>query len=757
MGDHNLHIAVMRNGMTTVDDTTIVSNYTLNINKALQRKLEAAKREVNLEYTYTNGGIVIKADAATFELIKMATLEYYGQLQPTTGTASFHRVTDKGGTAVVQNTIKVHLHDGKNYTINLYVTTCTLLVNGKNTEIFVNTDVRAIHDMISNTYCDNNRINIVKLNELMRRKLEEAVNKKDQESNMTDTNSNIDCIKCRRACRSRSTYCNTGNHWVHYRCQKLSPMEIEEAEADELGHYTCKLCKPTHDTNGTNTNAQISINGTTYDSDRNHGALSLLNEISEIRTDETPELNNEICTVCSHEIKQVEEQDCCDMCNSIAHRECLQHGNDGINCYSCTEAIQRLTEEELHSTDLKEPDNTVVKIPEKSQQRPISTKHQHHNVVTTEHNHSRTSGNEKNNSKATEYISTTQKDSMDATSKLKDIREREIKLRKAEELLKMKEKTIKQEEARLVLLESRCHYLEARNLELEALTNTLKRRMEQITDQRDKAPVEQLSHISTERCQDKPFINTNFSDKITNRIGAMHDKILNIVMEQVEEQLDVVANTLKKTPSNLTSETQNQPTPMNTYHPPPYQNNQGTSTQAAGPTNCHNTTRNGVWVGQPPINNNMQATAQLPVMVTAMPTALQSNFNINKIPNTNTSSMVTAIPTIIHNYGSSNRMSETNRLTAQQHSTAIHNGHVEPRIMYTTQTTRQDFRVPSTRRHVSHSHAKQDTERKHVTVQDRKYIRRPETRIEPAQHTIRNTVENNNHFLCNKSLKQQIR
>ena len=52
-------------------------DYTLNINKALKKKLKATQRNRTLQYKYTGGGIVITADAASFELFRMTTIAYY--------------------------------------------------------------------------------------------------------------------------------------------------------------------------------------------------------------------------------------------------------------------------------------------------------------------------------------------------------------------------------------------------------------------------------------------------------------------------------------------------------------------------------------------------------------------------------------------------------------------------------------------------------------------------------------------------------
>jgi hypothetical protein len=50
-------------------------DYTLNINRALKMKLKATQRNRRLQYRYTGGGIVITADAASFELYKMAAID----------------------------------------------------------------------------------------------------------------------------------------------------------------------------------------------------------------------------------------------------------------------------------------------------------------------------------------------------------------------------------------------------------------------------------------------------------------------------------------------------------------------------------------------------------------------------------------------------------------------------------------------------------------------------------------------------------
>jgi hypothetical protein len=59
--------------------------------------LRQFKRNFNVEYKYTNGGsgIVLRADAVTFELLRLATLNYFEKLPKIIGQANIRKITDK--------------------------------------------------------------------------------------------------------------------------------------------------------------------------------------------------------------------------------------------------------------------------------------------------------------------------------------------------------------------------------------------------------------------------------------------------------------------------------------------------------------------------------------------------------------------------------------------------------------------------------------------------------------------------------------
>ena len=75
--------------------------YSLNINKALQNKLNSCDT-VRVEYEVTDGGITGCMDTETFELIRLACSAFYDTLPVTEGRSIKEVSEDKNKKAVVQ-------------------------------------------------------------------------------------------------------------------------------------------------------------------------------------------------------------------------------------------------------------------------------------------------------------------------------------------------------------------------------------------------------------------------------------------------------------------------------------------------------------------------------------------------------------------------------------------------------------------------------------------------------------------------------
>lgn len=132
---------------SSIDSTSM--NYNLNITRALQKKLEATKRNQHVEYRYTSRDVVT-ADTATFELIRIASIHYFESTQGNKDVIHIRKYTDKSNSTVVQYTIKIKQPES-GYTVNIiYTITNRLLVNGKGWQKLIDKDIPLIHGIISN-------------------------------------------------------------------------------------------------------------------------------------------------------------------------------------------------------------------------------------------------------------------------------------------------------------------------------------------------------------------------------------------------------------------------------------------------------------------------------------------------------------------------------------------------------------------------------------------------------------------------------
>ena len=141
-----------------------MNDYQLNLEKALEKKLIAAKtvKILNYKYTgggivvevdvaiyvlhYTGGGIVVEVDVAIYKLLKTAAVYLYQHYPDKDGKAEITNVTDKTRKNIIQVTIRVSDRQNQlgGYTINFYHITSKMLVNGKNVSKFIDEDLSRI-------------------------------------------------------------------------------------------------------------------------------------------------------------------------------------------------------------------------------------------------------------------------------------------------------------------------------------------------------------------------------------------------------------------------------------------------------------------------------------------------------------------------------------------------------------------------------------------------------------------------------------
>jgi hypothetical protein len=524
-----------------------VMDYTLNINRALKKKLKATQRNRTLQYKYTGGGIVITADAASFELFKMAAIAYYEKPSPDGTPAHIQTNVDGTGRAVVQYTIKIRKPTSAPYTINIYTTQSRILVNGEGCDTFVQTDIPNIQSIIVRE-AKNINLDVELLNQQLQEQLRQLVNGTPTKCNSAD----IQCPKCGKSCRTRSTYCTTGNHWVHYKCQKLTPVEIRQIEDtdDTESDYTCKICgtDPKQIADGTNSEETL--------------AKSLLLEENETRADEAiqseEQEQQQQCIKFDKTMKRI-ESDICIVCDNQCHIHCMEYINGEPTCYTCK--AMGIQEEQtscktIFTTESTKPHEQLpyqniaqqtIRKDSTAQQKQVP---------------SQTSIRTDENAVANKY------DDTDSTAnhrevKYKELRAKETKLKKMEELIKQKEKAAQEVNNNRTKLESRCQELESRNYELEQTVKTLMKRIEslELTNIHDNRSETNKGNSGAKNDANFSCNNDSMADYFNHRFMRMHQKLTDVVFDNIEKHIDRMVSgeiTISNQNSNREEQTQGQ-------------------------------------------------------------------------------------------------------------------------------------------------------------------------------------------------------
>ena len=182
----------------------------------------------------------------------------------------------------------------------------------------------------------------------------------------------ITCSKCKRPCKTRSVLCQLGSHWIHYRCDKLTSVEIDRLHGDQGVIFNCKDCQK-H-----NTAVKKTISPNKHVMRRDSSELQLNSKRSLKRCSSAPHLklprlNNDresnqptsaadilqeeasqLCTVCSRTI--AEDDIKCEKCKQTCHISCMYESNSDM-CISCTaaEAQMNLLTILEHAEDTQPP------------------------------------------------------------------------------------------------------------------------------------------------------------------------------------------------------------------------------------------------------------------------------------------------------------------------------------------------------------------------------------------------------------------
>ncbi|KAH3786518.1 hypothetical protein DPMN_164625 [Dreissena polymorpha] len=146
-------IATKKSGLETTSGPMETRDYELNSEKAMKKKLYATTRDHAI-VKVTGGGLKIEFSTGMYELFKCCADEFY-QSETLKFKCQKTPVYDNIGSLVET---KYRLSSGRNgvYTINLYHTKCSCLVNGKMVNQFAESDLLEIIQLTSNKLISEN-------------------------------------------------------------------------------------------------------------------------------------------------------------------------------------------------------------------------------------------------------------------------------------------------------------------------------------------------------------------------------------------------------------------------------------------------------------------------------------------------------------------------------------------------------------------------------------------------------------------------
>ncbi|VDI83988.1 Hypothetical predicted protein [Mytilus galloprovincialis] len=242
-----------KNTKSTIRDQTV--QYTLDRQKAVKKKLDAANRSFSVTPEISPGNLVLVFSAAAYETFKNVTFGVLNNLQYSLDITS---TKDQSG-AVIYDSVAVKAKSVKLYVLNFYHSSSKVLLNGKQNYMidFIQTTLQEIMGVLDQSEDFTSINNTIK--HYCKHYLETLDSSNDHASNKCNNSSDIKsvqhidnesvtpaniCPVCNVPCEfsSKAIGCDTCDKWLHYSCEHLSPKDIRYYESDHSAQYVCRSC-----------------------------------------------------------------------------------------------------------------------------------------------------------------------------------------------------------------------------------------------------------------------------------------------------------------------------------------------------------------------------------------------------------------------------------------------------------------------------------------------------------------------------------
>ena len=373
-------------------------DYTLNKRRALEKKLNHCQRNFSFRYeTRQCNQLRFYFQTGYYELFRNGIDVWFNRNKSAYAITTREKIDAGGNTTETIYQVRQERNGILNYTLNLYHTTTSALINGNNVKQFLTIDFSDVMKQIEMNGCDVTGANI-KFKKLLEEylKMERDTDIADSKSSRNSQGSagriefhdmdededssdeEVSCMKCRKKVKSRAVRCNMCRVFVHYFCDKLNEDEIRNVEREE-STYICRMCRHS---------------GNLHALDAEHGEVKDQSTTDHKMKEDIENLTGSSGVVC----ETCKKEACygavfCQICENTFHYECEKMAPEEINNlpniddYTC-KSCRVMTEQLEHKPTDENPAGCVANVsdvdstwrPEHSQNKTTSTHMGENNV-----------------------------------------------------------------------------------------------------------------------------------------------------------------------------------------------------------------------------------------------------------------------------------------------------------------------------------------------------------------------------------------
>ncbi|VDI31756.1 Hypothetical predicted protein [Mytilus galloprovincialis] len=197
-------------------------NFSINKTRALDKKLEACNRAMDIKIEQKHQNYILELSAAAYEVLK-GEIDIYFEQHSTYKLLPKHQHDNQGLCIRTSHSVRNRSNNRQLYRINLFHTTSKVEVNGQGAECIQNTD----KELLSNW------------NRAIEWSEDEPTPSQDTSAVNMSTIHNY-CAICNQTAQPETSIdCIACSQLFHYTCENIDPVRISQTEEEQ---YSCRSC-----------------------------------------------------------------------------------------------------------------------------------------------------------------------------------------------------------------------------------------------------------------------------------------------------------------------------------------------------------------------------------------------------------------------------------------------------------------------------------------------------------------------------------